>query len=267
MLVIRHCIMRSSAAWQNNVSSASVCLLEISALLMCTVEAHGWTPRTAVLCDSPQFLYVEAAILPWSGRPPPSQQSVSILLPIYNNLLIHRVVCGCETWSVTLKKKKKRTEVEGFREYVSEEDIWAKRDEVTADRRKLHSDDFHYLCSFLNAVRMIKSRRMKWAEHVARIWGWGDERCIQGSGGETWRKDTTWKISLRWGIILKLTLKISFFRAWVGLIWLRIWTCGGMLWTRLWTFGSHKIRLIPCLAEKILAFQEGLCFMELVASY
>jgi len=48
-----------------------------------------------------------------------------------------------------------------------------KRDEVTSDWRKLHSDDFRYLCSLLNTVPIIKSRRMKWAEHVARIWGGG----------------------------------------------------------------------------------------------
>jgi hypothetical protein len=44
-----------------------------------------------------------------------------------------------------------------------------KRNEGTADRRKLHSEDFPSFCSLLNAVGTIKSRRMKWAEHVARI--------------------------------------------------------------------------------------------------
>jgi len=33
----------------------------------------------------------------------------------------------------------------------------------------------------------------------------GDERCIQGLGGETWKKETTWKISLKWGDNIKVS--------------------------------------------------------------
>jgi hypothetical protein len=57
MWVIRHSIMCSSGVWQNNVSSASVCLLEISVLLVRIVQAHWWTLRTVLLCESSQFLY------------------------------------------------------------------------------------------------------------------------------------------------------------------------------------------------------------------
>jgi hypothetical protein len=35
--------------------------------------------------------------------------------------------------------------------------------------RKLHNDEFHGLYSSLNIVRMIKSRRMRWTGHVARM--------------------------------------------------------------------------------------------------
>jgi hypothetical protein len=44
-----------------------------------------------------------------------------------------------------------------------------KRDEVTGDWRKLHNEKLHNLYSSLNIIRMIKSRRMRWARHVARI--------------------------------------------------------------------------------------------------
>jgi hypothetical protein len=48
--------------------------------------------------------------------------------------------------------------------------------------RKLHNDELHDLYSSPNIVRMIKSRRMRWDGHVARM-GEG-ERCLQGFGWE-----------------------------------------------------------------------------------
>jgi hypothetical protein len=37
------------------------------------------------------------------------------------------------------------------------------------DWRKLHNEELHNLYSSPNIIRMIKSRRMRWAEHVARM--------------------------------------------------------------------------------------------------
>jgi hypothetical protein len=44
-----------------------------------------------------------------------------------------------------------------------------KRDEVTGNWRKLHNEELHTLYSSPNIVRVIKSRRMRWAGHVARM--------------------------------------------------------------------------------------------------
>jgi hypothetical protein len=44
-----------------------------------------------------------------------------------------------------------------------------KRDEMNGDLRKLHNEELHNLYSSPNIIRMIKSRRMRWAGHVARI--------------------------------------------------------------------------------------------------
>jgi hypothetical protein len=44
-----------------------------------------------------------------------------------------------------------------------------KRDEVTGDWRKLHNEDLHNLYSSPNIIRMINSRRMRLAGHVARM--------------------------------------------------------------------------------------------------
>jgi hypothetical protein len=47
------------------------------------------------------------------------------------------------------------------------------RDEVTEEWRKLHNKELHILYSSPNIIRQIKSRRMRWAGHVARM---GEER-------------------------------------------------------------------------------------------
>jgi hypothetical protein len=44
-----------------------------------------------------------------------------------------------------------------------------KRDEVMEDGRKVHYEELHNLYSSPNVIRMIKSRRMRWAGHVARM--------------------------------------------------------------------------------------------------
>jgi hypothetical protein len=46
-----------------------------------------------------------------------------------------------------------------------------KRGDVTGDWWKLHNEELHNFPSSPNIIRMIKSRRMRWAEHVARIRG------------------------------------------------------------------------------------------------
>ena len=51
-----------------------------------------------------------------------------------------------------------------------------RRDEVTGDWRRLHNEELNDLYSSPNIVRVIKSRRMRWAGHVARMGeerGWG----------------------------------------------------------------------------------------------
>jgi hypothetical protein len=49
------------------------------------------------------------------------------------------------------------------------------RDEVTGEWRKLHNEELNNIYCSPNIILVIKSRRMKWAGHVARVW----ERCMQ----------------------------------------------------------------------------------------
>ena len=50
-----------------------------------------------------------------------------------------------------------------------------RRDEVTGEWRRLHNEELNDLYSSPNIVRVIKSRRMRWAGHVARM---GEERGV-----------------------------------------------------------------------------------------
>ena len=45
----------------------------------------------------------------------------------------------------------------------------AKGDEITGEWRKLHNAELHALYSSPNLIRNLKSRRLRWAEHVARM--------------------------------------------------------------------------------------------------
>jgi hypothetical protein len=69
------------------------------------------------------------------------------------------LICGIKGGSQT----------KGVLEQGAEEDIGPKRDEVTGELRKLHNEQLRDLLLFAIIIRIIKSRRMRWAGHVARI--------------------------------------------------------------------------------------------------
>ena len=82
------------------------------------------------------------------------------------------VLCGCETWSLTVREQR-RLRVSENR--VLRRIFGPKRDEVTGDRSKLHNEELSDLYCTPNIVGVIKSRRMRWAGHVARM---GERRDV-----------------------------------------------------------------------------------------
>ena len=76
-----------------------------------------------------------------------------------------------------------------FENWVLNRIFGLRRDGVIEEWRKLHNEELNDLYCSLNIIRVIKSGRMRWAQHVACMGG--EERRIQGFGGETRGKETT----------------------------------------------------------------------------
>jgi hypothetical protein len=103
-----------------------------------------------------------------------------------------------------------------------------KRDEVTGEWRKLHNEELSVVYFLPNILQVVKSRRMRWAGHVAcmgegrgvhRVFWWGNLRKRDHWGDP----DIDGRIILRWII-----------RKWEGVVgtrwsWLRIGAGGGHL--------------------------------------
>jgi hypothetical protein len=87
-------------------------------------------------------------------------------IKIYKPIILPVVYYGCETWSLTLREEHR---LRVFENRVLRRMFGPKRDEVTGERRKLHSGELHNLYSLADIIRRIKSRRMRWAGHVARM--------------------------------------------------------------------------------------------------
>jgi len=104
--------------------------------------------------------------------------SKNLKIKMYRTIILPVVLYGCETWSLTLREERR---LRVFENRVLRRVFGPMRDEVTGEWRKLHNEELRDLYSLPNIVRVVKSRRMRWAEHVVRK----GERCTQGSSEET----------------------------------------------------------------------------------
>jgi len=73
---------------------------------------------------------------------------------------------GCETWSLILREERR---LRVFDNRVLRGIFGPKLDKVKREWRKLHNEELNDLYCSPNIVRMIQSRRMRWAEYVARM--------------------------------------------------------------------------------------------------
>jgi len=92
--------------------------------------------------------------------------SKTLQIKIYRTIIITFVLYGCDTWSLTLREERK---LRVFENRELRRVFGPKRDEVTREWRKLHNEELRELYSLPNIVRVVKSRRMGWVGHVARM--------------------------------------------------------------------------------------------------
>ena len=92
--------------------------------------------------------------------------SKNLKIKIYRTVILSVVLYGCETLSLILREERR---LRVFENRVLRKVFGSKRDEVTGEWRTLHYEELSDLYSLPNIVRVVKSRRMRWTEHVARM--------------------------------------------------------------------------------------------------
>jgi hypothetical protein len=88
----------------------------------------------------------------------------NIRIRLCRTIILPVVLCGSETWSLTLRKEHRL-----FKNKVLRRIFGRKRDELMREWRKLHNEELHDLYSLPSIIRIMKLRRMRWAVHVARM--------------------------------------------------------------------------------------------------
>jgi len=96
--------------------------------------------------------------------------SSKLKIKIFRTKNLPVVLYGCEVWSLILREKRK---VRVFENMVLRRIFGPRRDEVTGGWSRLHNEELSDLYYTPKIVRVIKTRRMRWAGHVTRM---GEER-------------------------------------------------------------------------------------------
>ena len=152
------------------LSPYQIFLLSLSCLLFINLQLKSRTTFARVPLHATKML--------------PSQNWFFFLNPVTTILPV--VLYGCEAWSLTLREEQRLKAVENK---VLRRIFGSKRDEITGEWRKIHNEELNDLYS-PSIVRVIKSRRMRWASAVARVGeNVGVYRVLIGKRG----KKTTWK--------------------------------------------------------------------------
>jgi hypothetical protein len=97
--------------------------------------------------------------------------SKNLKIRIYRTIILPVVLYGCEIWSLILREDRR---LRAFNR-VLRKIFGPKCDEVMGEWRKVHLEELNGLYSLPNIMWVIKSRRMRWAGHVARM---GERRVV-----------------------------------------------------------------------------------------
>jgi hypothetical protein len=148
--------------------------------------------------------------------------SKNLKIKIYKTVILPVVLYECETWFLTLGEEHRLS--------VSENRVLWKisgpKREEDESWRKLHNDELHSMYSSPNIVRVIKSRGMRWAGHVARM---GEGRGVyRVSVGRAEGKRPLEDLDVGGRITLRWTLGRLGSMGRTGFSWLRIRSSGGL---------------------------------------
>jgi hypothetical protein len=153
--------------------------------------------------------------------------SKNLKIKIYRTIISSVVFYGCGTWSLTLREKRR---LRLFENRMLRRVFGPKRDEVIRKWRKLHNKELNDLYSLPNIVRVVKSRRMRWTGHVARM---GEDRGVHRAlVGKPDGKRPLGRPRHRWEDNIKIDFQEVGGGVGTGWSWLRIGTGGRLLWVR-----------------------------------
>jgi hypothetical protein len=85
---------------------------------------------------------------------------------IHKTILLPAILYECKTWSLTLREEHR---LRVFENRVLRRIFRTKRDGMTGGLRKIHNEELHDLYSSPSIIRMVRSRRKRWAWHIARM--------------------------------------------------------------------------------------------------
>jgi len=145
--------------------------------------------------------------------------SKNLKIKIYRTIILPVVLCGCETWSLTLREER-RLRVFEDRVLRRIRVFGPKRDGVRGEWRKIHNEELNDQHCSPNIFGVIKSRRMRCVGHIARMGKRrGVYRVLVGNMRENDHCEdpgVDGKMILRW-IFRKWDVAV-----WTGSSWLRL---------------------------------------------
>jgi len=91
--------------------------------------------------------------------------SKNLKIKTYKTIILPVVLYECEAWSLTLREERR---LRVFENKILRQMFGPKRDE-NGEWKRLHNEDLHSLYRSPNIFRVIKSRKLRWAGHIARM--------------------------------------------------------------------------------------------------